>query len=275
MADATAFLQDSPMVAAPSPAPPAVAEGGGKDMTQEDVEQLEFFGMPQGTPIWIEGVCDGVYMSFKRKVFGANEHTIMLEDKTSLISLTLRDRHWRVPGGVPGAKADPGPISFTPPAAGVVAEGGGEDMKQEDVEQLEFFGMPQGTPIWVEGIGEAVYMGWKRKVFGANEHTIMLEDNSVQTLQLRDMHWRVPGGVPGAAKPPRPAAAAGDGADAAETPGEGEPAAEGTVPTGAEEDESFEAMKAAIGLTARSFPQHVSSCDFIASHTNTTRRVCD
>ena len=60
--------------------------------------------------------------------------------------------------------------------------------------------MPAGTPIWVEGVGDGLYVEFKRNFFGANEHTIEFPDG-VQCLMLRELHWRVPGGVPGARQP--------------------------------------------------------------------------
>jgi hypothetical protein len=65
--------------------------------------------------------------------------------------------------------------------------------------QLEYYGMPAGTMIWVEGLGDGTYLEFKRNFFGSNEHTIDFTGPvpGVQTVMLRDLHWRVPGGVPG------------------------------------------------------------------------------
>ena len=59
--------------------------------------------------------------------------------------------------------------------------------------------MPAGTMIWVEGLGDGTYLEFKRNFFGSNEHTIDFTGPvpGVQTVMLRDLHWRVPGGVPG------------------------------------------------------------------------------
>ncbi len=67
------------------------------------------------------------------------------------------------------------------------------------VPQLEYYGMPAGTMIWVEGLGDGTYLQFKRNFIGANEHTIDFTGPvpGVQTLQLQKLHWRVPGGVPG------------------------------------------------------------------------------
>ena len=61
--------------------------------------------------------------------------------------------------------------------------------------------MPAGTPIWVDGIGDGLYLSLKRNWVGANDHTIDFTPGGVQTVELRDRRWTVPGGVPGAPPP--------------------------------------------------------------------------
>lgn len=102
-------------------------------------------------------------------------------------------------------------------------EAEGEPSEDEKY-QLEYYGMPAGTPIWVEGLGDGSYLQFKRNFIGANEHTVcsaaapprlsIAERGAAalcvlrqidftgpvpgpQTLNLTKLHWRVPGGVPG------------------------------------------------------------------------------
>jgi len=51
--------------------------------------------------------------------------------------------------------------------------------------------LPQGTVVWVGGIsGRGTYQGFKKKSFGANEHTIRFDDSSTQTLKLKEQRWK-------------------------------------------------------------------------------------
>jgi hypothetical protein len=106
------------MAALPPPiaaveAPPAIGgpildEGASSNL--DDFEVLEYEGMEPGTPIYVEGVGTGTYLAFQRKVFGANLHTIDFgPDDGGTQTLTLRERVWRVPGGVPGARRTAAP----------------------------------------------------------------------------------------------------------------------------------------------------------------------
>ena len=52
--------------------------------------------LPVGTLVEVEGRC-GTYQSFKKNTFGANEHTILLDDGTRLSEIKLKERSWRFP----------------------------------------------------------------------------------------------------------------------------------------------------------------------------------
>ena len=50
--------------------------------------------MPIGTVLELEGR-RGTYKGFKKNTFGANEHTILLDDGTRLAGVKLKEREWR------------------------------------------------------------------------------------------------------------------------------------------------------------------------------------
>ena len=77
-----------------------------------------------------------------------------------------------------------------------------DEMTREDKDQLEYYGVPPGTPIWVEGIGDGLYLSFERKFMGANGHHIDFTPGGVQLITLRDKNWTIPGGVPGVPPPP-------------------------------------------------------------------------
>ena len=52
--------------------------------------------MAVGTVLELEGR-RGTYQAFKKNTFGANEHTILLDDGTKLTGVKLREREWRFP----------------------------------------------------------------------------------------------------------------------------------------------------------------------------------
>ena len=52
--------------------------------------------MPVGTVLELEGR-RGTYHAFKKNTFGANEHTIQLDDGTRLSGVKLKEREWRFP----------------------------------------------------------------------------------------------------------------------------------------------------------------------------------
>lgn len=75
-------------VAIEGPAPlvggqPAFLPGGGFDRK-----------LPKGTVLEVEGR-RGTYQGFKKKTFGANEHTILMDDGLKLSGAKLRERQWR------------------------------------------------------------------------------------------------------------------------------------------------------------------------------------
>ena len=50
--------------------------------------------LPKGAPLEVEGR-RGTYQGFKKNTFGANEHTILLDDGTKLTRIKLKEREWR------------------------------------------------------------------------------------------------------------------------------------------------------------------------------------
>ena len=52
--------------------------------------------MPVGTVLELEGR-RGTYQGFKKNTFGANEHTILLDDGTKVTGVKLKEREWRFP----------------------------------------------------------------------------------------------------------------------------------------------------------------------------------
>eukprot|EP01045_Picozoa_sp_COSAG04_P010344 COSAG04_NODE_631_length_11736_cov_11.237690_3_plen_149_part_00 len=52
--------------------------------------------MPVGTVLEVEGR-RGTYQAFKKNWVGANEHTILLDDGTTLTGVKLKEREWRFP----------------------------------------------------------------------------------------------------------------------------------------------------------------------------------
>ena len=51
--------------------------------------------MAVGTVLELEGR-RGTYQAFKKNTFGANEHTILLDDGTKLAGVKLKEREWRL-----------------------------------------------------------------------------------------------------------------------------------------------------------------------------------
>ena len=52
--------------------------------------------MAVGTALVLEGR-PGTYQACKKNTFGANEHTILLDDGTKLSGVKLKEREWRFP----------------------------------------------------------------------------------------------------------------------------------------------------------------------------------
>ena len=51
--------------------------------------------------------------------------------------------------------------------------------------------LPTGTRIWIASHGHGEYVGFDKKTFCANDHTIRLDDGGMLTLKLKKVRWTV------------------------------------------------------------------------------------